>query len=73
MFEITYSGKFKKDYRLMKKRGYDMCLLKEIVQKLESGIPLDEKNKDHPLDGDFIGTRECHIRPDWLLIYWKGE
>lgn len=73
MLEITTSGKFKRDYRLMKKRGYDMSLLKEVVRMLETGIPLDEKYHDHPLDGDFIGSRECHIRPDWLLIYWKGE
>ena len=73
MFEITYSGKFKRDYRLMKKRGYDMKLLRDVVDLLRAGIPLDEKYKDHPLDGDFRGSRECHIRPDWLLIYWKGQ
>ena len=73
MFEIIYSGRFKKDYRLMKKRSYDMELLRDVVDLLRGGIPLDEKYKDHPLDGDYIGSRECHIRPDWLLIYWKGQ
>ena len=73
MFEISYSGKFKKDYRLMKKRGYDMKLLCNVVDLLRTGIPLDEKYHDHRLIADFTGSRECHIRPDWLLIYCKGK
>lgn len=73
MFEIIYSGKFKRDYLLMKKRGYDMNLLKEVVHMLESGTPLDDKYQDHQLIADYEGSRECHIRPDWLLIYWKGQ
>jgi mRNA interferase YafQ len=52
MFEITYSGKFKRDYRLMKKRGYNMELLRDVVDMLRADIPLDEIYKDHPLDGD---------------------
>ncbi|HPY64120.1 MAG TPA: type II toxin-antitoxin system YafQ family toxin [Bacillota bacterium] len=73
MYELTYSNQFKREYRLMKKRGYDMKLLQDVVKMLKTGKPLDEKYHDHPLDGDFIGSRECHIRPDWLLIYWKGQ
>ena len=73
MFEILYSGRFKRDYRLMKKRGYDMELLRDVVDLLRAGIPLDEKYHDHQLIADFAGGRECHIRPDWLLIYWKGK
>ena len=73
MFEISYSGKFKRDYRLMKKCGSDIELLRDVVDLLRAGTPLDQKYKDHPLDGDFIGSREDHIRPDWLLIYWKGQ
>ena len=73
MFKITYSGKFKREYRLMKKRGYDMSLLKEVVRMLEAGIPLDEKYHDHQLIADYEGSHECHIRTDWLLIYWKGK
>jgi mRNA interferase YafQ len=57
----------------MKKRGYDMNLLKEVVHMLESGIPLEEKYHDHQLIADFAGSRECHIRSNWLLIYWKGK
>ena len=52
----------------MKKRGYDMKLLQDVVDLLRDGIPLDEKYKDHQLIADYEGTRECHIRPDWLLI-----
>lgn len=57
----------------MKKRGYDMELLKEVVEILKTGNPLDQKYKDHQLVAGYVGSRECHIRPDWLLIYWKGK
>ena len=50
-------------------RGLDVNLLKDIILKLGNGIPLDEKYKDHALKGDWDGFRECHIQPDWLLIY----
>lgn len=50
-----------------------MGRLKDVVEQVKTGKPLDQKYKNHPLDGDFIGSRECHIRPDWLLIYWKGK
>lgn len=53
----------------MQKRGYDMTLLTEILKLLASGESLPAKNKDHNLSGNFAGCRECHITPDWLLIY----
>lgn len=53
----------------MQKRGYDMTLLTEILELLASGESLPAKNKDHNLSGNFAGCRECHITPDWLLIY----
>ena len=53
----------------MHRRGYDISLLTEIIRKLSEGKALPEKNKDHSLSGDYIGCRECHITPDWLLIY----
>ena len=71
--EIIHSGQFRRDYKLVKKRGYDMKLLADVVEKLQSGLPLEKKYRDHELTGDYRGSRECHIRPDWLLIYWKGE
>lgn len=53
----------------MHRRGYDISLLTEIIRKLSEGKALPEKNKAHSLSGDYIGCRECHITPDWLLIY----
>ena len=56
---------------LARKRGMDESLLNEIIGKLLDGEPLPEKNHDHQLHGDYEGYRECHITPDWLLIYIK--
>lgn len=69
MLDVFYSSKFKKDYKLAKKQGKDMELLLDIVDILAEEKPLASKHKDHPLSGDYIGHRECHIQPDWLLIY----
>lgn len=54
----------------MKKRGLDLSLLFSVVEKLKNAIPLEEKYHDHPLGGRFRGFRECHIAPDWLLVYY---
>ncbi len=69
MLRIRYHASFKKDYKRIIKRGYNIKLLEDIIQKLANGEQLPEKNKDHPLGGDYTGCRECHITPDWLLIY----
>ncbi len=69
MYKIRPSVKFQKDLKRMQKRGYDMTLLTEILELLASGESLPAKNKDHNLSGNFAGCRECHITPDWLLIY----
>ena len=69
MFEIVLSNRFKKDLKLSAKRGLNLDELDAIVERLASGQPLPEKNRDHALTGDYIGFRECHIRPDWLLVY----
>lgn len=68
-YTIEISSKFKKDYKLAKKRGYNMALLQEVVDLLASGETLPEKYRDHSLTGDYNGYRECHVLPDWLLIY----
>lgn len=68
-YEIQRTNQFKKDYKLAKKRGCNIDELKEIVAMLANGINLPEKYKDHALKGDYINCRECHIEPDWLLIY----
>ena len=66
---IKPTNQFKKDLKLAIKRGLDISLLNEIVVMLQNGIPLPAKNKDHALTGNYSGCRECHIQPDWLLIY----
>lgn len=68
-YVIEMSTKFKKDYQLAKKRGYDIRLLKEVVELLAEGKVLSEKYFDHALSGNYAGCRECHILPDWLLVY----
>lgn len=69
IYEIKPTGQFKKDLKLIQKRKYDLNLLKEVLELLSKGEPLPEKNRDHALTGAFKGCRECHITPDWLLIY----
>ena len=69
MLEIKASNRFRKDLKLALKRGCRMELLEAVVTCLASGGQLDEKYKDHLLTGDYGGFRECHIAPDWLLIY----
>jgi len=69
MLTIKYHTSFKKDYKKVVKRGYNIKLLEDIIKKLANGETLPEKNKDHALSGDYIGCRECHITPDWLLVY----
>jgi len=68
-YQIEISTRFKKDYKLAQKRGYNMNLLKEVIDILANGEQLPGKYLDHPLSGDYRGSRECHIEPDWLLIY----
>ena len=71
MLDVVYSKQFKKDYKIIKKRGYDTDKLFDIIFKLRKQEKLPEKYKDHNLLGEYIGFRECHIQPDWLLIYLK--
>lgn len=71
MLKVRYSAKFKKDFKAIVKRGYDVSLLEIVIDILRNEKELPEKYCDHPLKGDFIGHRECHITPDWLLIYKK--
>lgn len=68
-YVLDYTNVFKKDLKHAKKCGYDMQLLGEVVSKLQNGEALPEYNKDHRLSGNWKGYRECHIQPDWLLIY----
>lgn len=69
MYKLRTTSKFRKDFKLASKRGYDLDLLESIVEQLLAGTPLPEKHKDHALLGRWFGKRECHITPDWLLVY----
>lgn len=71
MREIIRTSEFKRQLKLAKKRGKDLQKLVDIVEKLQNDEPLPEYNKDHNLMGKFSNFRECHIEPDWLLIYKK--
>ena len=66
---VVLSNRFKKDLKLAKKRGLDLELLNSVVTQLASGNTLEAKYRDHDLGGNYTGFRECHIKPDWLLIY----
>lgn len=69
MLTIRYQTAFKKDYKRIKKRGYDMHLLSDVIEMIAEEKLLDERYLDHPLSGVWSGYRECHITSDWLLIY----
>lgn len=67
--EVVWTNQFKKDYKTAVKRNLDTDLLDEVIRKLANLEPLAEKYKDHNLSGNWQSFRECHIKPDWLLIY----
>ena len=69
MYQVKFTTAYKKVYKLMKKRGLDLSLLDEVVDLLRQGRQLEEHYRDPGLTGDLAGFRECHIKPDWLLIY----
>ncbi len=69
MLEVRYSNRFKKDFKTCAKRGYDLRKLQTVVDTLRIPAPLSDSNRDHKLTGDYGEYRECHIAPDWLLIY----
>jgi mRNA interferase YafQ len=69
----VYTNRFEKDFKLMIKRGLDPESIKAVIHKLIDGIPLERKHRDHLLIGNFKDRRECHIEPDWLLIYRLEE
>lgn len=69
-YTVKFTNQFKKDYKLAKRRGKKMELLNSVIELLTNGEALPEKYLDHPLSGNWIGHRECHIQPDWLLVYY---
>lgn len=68
-YTVKTTAQFKKDYKRCKKRGLPIARLKEVIGILAMGELLPAKNHDHALSGNWAGHRECHIQPDWLLIY----
>ena len=72
-YSVRISARFRKDMKLVQKRGYDQRLIFEVIELLANGMKLDEKYKDHLLTGDYGGFRECHITPDWLPVYQYRE
>ena len=69
MLNLVTTGQFRKDYKRVKKRGYDMTLLESVIDMLLAENILEDRYRDHALVGNYGGFRECHILPDWLLIY----
>ena len=68
-YEVKFTTAYKKSYKLMKKRGLDLNELDKVVDTLREGKNLNERYRDHALTGKYAGFRECHIKPDWLLVY----
>jgi len=73
MYNIEYTTKFKKDYKLSLKRGHDESLIQKVISSLVLGKPLNAKFKAHKLSGDYKDCWECHLQPDWLLIWQIDE
>ena len=69
MYKIKQTALFNRDLKRIDKRNYKMDHLADVVNKLAAGEPLDRKYNDHPLKGKYKDCRECHIAPDWLLVY----
>jgi mRNA interferase YafQ len=68
-YRLVPTAKYRKDIKLLKKRGYDLSLLKAVVSKLANGETLPAQHRDHPLKGNRKGYRDCHIQHDWVLVY----
>lgn len=73
IYNLSTTNRYEKDVKLAKKRGLDIEKLIDLVEDLVNDVPLPSNRHDHPLIGDYAGCRECHIEPDWLLIYEKTE
>ena len=69
MLKLILTNQFKKDIKRIKKRGYKLSKLEEVIDNLLKGELLEPAKRDHALIGNYYGFRECHIEPDWLLIY----
>lgn len=68
-YDVQFTNQFKRDLKLARKQGKDLDHLFAVIDRLADGEPLDAKYRDHALTGNYKGSRECHIEPDWLLVY----
>ena len=73
MKRLSQTRQFARDIKRMRRRGKDLAKLKDIVRRLAVGEPLDPRHRDHPLIGGWSKCRDCHIEPDWVLIYSMDE
>lgn len=73
MLDVRYSTKFKRDFKVCAKRGYNLKRLQNVIDILRVPDSLPPKNRDHNLTGNYAGYRECYVEPDWLLIYQQTE
>ncbi|MBR6942693.1 MAG: type II toxin-antitoxin system YafQ family toxin [Fibrobacter sp.] len=73
VYELLKTSRFKAGVKLARKRGLDISLLENVIEKLRLDQPLDAKHHNHELSGNFKGVWECHIQPDWLLLYLKDN
>ena len=73
IYALRQTSSFKKDVKLIARRGYDLTLLEKAIELLRTERPMPPEYRDHELSGNYAGHRECHIRPDWLLVYFKAE
>ena len=69
MKAIFQTSQFKKDFKKIKKQGKDLSKLKDVVRAIASNETLEDRHRDHALSGNWSGSRDCHIEPDWILIY----
>ena len=73
MKRLSQTIQFSRDIKRMRKRGKDLHKLQEVVRLLATGIPLAPKHRDHPLIGQWAPSRDCHVEPDWILIYTTDD
>jgi len=71
--DVQYSAQYRRDYKKAKKQGQNITSLREVIGLLANDEPLPEKHRDHALQGNWKGYRECHVVPDWLLVYRKSD
>ena len=69
MYDVKYTAAYRRGYKRIKKRGLDVTMLNFVINELRNGRALEKKFCDHALKGEYAGFRECHIKPDWLLVY----